>query len=59
MLLVATETGGRLMRPRIEQEHGLFIRSPDGEPPAVRAVGQGPALGREQSSPDPMSKMRR
>jgi hypothetical protein len=44
-LLVTAESGGRLVRPRIQEQHGLLIRSQGGQPPAVRAVGQGPAFG--------------
>ena len=47
-LLVAAESGGRLVRPRIQEEHGLLVRRQGGQPAAVGAVGQGPALGREQ-----------
>src|SRR5262249_48313225 len=48
LLLVALKTSGRLMGPRIQDEHGLVIRIQAGQPAAVRAIGQDTAFGREQ-----------
>src|SRR5262249_56541916 len=50
-LPMAAEPGDRRMRLRIQQEDGLLIRIPDSQPTAVRAIGQGPAFGREQPLP--------
>ena len=53
LFLVALESGGRLMRPRIQEEHRLPIRSEGRQPAAVGAVSQGPAFGREQALAGP------
>jgi hypothetical protein len=54
---VAVETGDRLMGPRIQENRGLLIRSPDdGLPAAVRAVGQRPALVANNRAPEVRSQ---
>ena len=57
LLLVAAESGGRLVRVGIQEEHGRSRPPPDGQPAAVGAVGQGRCLRLEnRRSPDAMSQ---
>jgi hypothetical protein len=47
-VLVTDESGGSLVRTRIQEQHGLVILGPDRQPTAVGAVRQGSAFGREE-----------